>query len=214
MRQDFKNFGKVKQVLEQVALETSITHNNGTAGQTLTGYIYDSEESDDPERLEVEKQMWVALRAKQLEQVKLLQAKLLTLNKTRKTLIFRLLEPIPKLVGTKIAYKENKSFQPSMDNVETFRIPEEVIDLGALEYEETDDVMPDRYGKDTAVIKLTLKACMLDVKESQQLWNNQIVPAHAYLTVISARSMQLVGKILSQEDSKNRRLFGYNTETN
>lgn len=202
------NFEAVKTALFQVQSESTVS--NGTTNSTYACYLWDHENVYDAERARLDKEYVKALFAGNLDECNRIEALRDALPATKRVLIFKLMEKIPVIRGTKVVMDGKKSKSPVMRDVDTIYIPEDSVKLGLVEYEETDQTMPDASGRQATVINLHIIKGLLDVKEAQYDRNDRMTrESRANLTPISYRSMQIAGKILYTETLNQRKSFGF-----
>lgn len=202
-------FPVIAQAILQVSKENTMTHGNGTTGNEYFLHYWGSEEQFD-----AEKEKWITAKATAVlkgdsEGYKLAEAELGRLSKDVKyTLIFKLMEKISTLKGTKAAFDGQNKYQPVMHDVEFVYIQQDTMDLIDVDLENTGDKAMDNQGNEVDILKLTLKEGILDVKEGKLGYNNQIIrPSRAYIYAVSARSMQIAGSIMAAETKRKRNLF-------
>lgn len=208
---DLSKFQLVKDALSQVVAESDV--NNGTAKITLLAHFYEQEYVYDKDREDLRTEIAIAVLRGEIDKVKPLQEKMDKLQKPKIIMIWRLLDKIPILNGTKTLSDGKKSYRLEMKNVDTLHIPEDAIKLGLLEYEETNDVMKDKMGRDAQVVKLHLKRGIIDV--AAPLYNRKdemIRPSRAYVTAISYKAMQVASDVMFKEKMASNRRRGFNEE--
>lgn len=202
------NLPVVVQALSQVVADSTI--DNGTAGRKMIAHFWENEYVYDKDRAELQTKITKAIFSRDLKAVEALQEQIAQLGKPQIIMIWKLLEPITKIKGTKVVYDGEKTYQPVMNNVTTLHISEDCVKLGLLEYEETDQTMVDSHGKEAQVVILHLKKGIIDVKEAIRDRNNKVIrEARAAVTPISYKSMQVAGKIIRLEEDNKRKLFGF-----
>lgn len=207
---DLSNLPSVVKALSQVVADSTVTDNNGTAGIELLCHYWDYDIIKDENRRKIEAELAKAVLNKDIELANAFETDLKRLPSSEKLMIFRLLEPITHLQGTKVMYDGEKSYSPVMKNVQFLYIAEMSIKMGLLEYEETGEMAADKLGKETPVIKLKLKKGIIDVSAAIYDRNKRMIrEARAYVTPVSYRSMQVAGKIIAQEREVKRKLYGY-----
>lgn len=208
-----KEFEPVKQALIRVATEASIAFDNGTYGKELFCQYWNKEEVYDKERNDKEIEIARSILTGKADLVPGLKAELAAMPKPKINMIFRLMEPMKRLVGSKIAHDGGKVYSPIMEDIRDIYIPEDALDMDLVEFEDTEHKAVDEHGNETPVIKLKLVNAMLDVKEGKVDWKDETKEIRAprvYVTAISYRSMQVAGKIMNNEGIKRRGMYGFN----
>lgn len=211
--QKLSQFKAVQDALTQVATEMTINHNNGSYGKSYFCHYWNKEDVVDKEKQKKEIELARAiLLGSSPAEVLAIKDELAAMPKAKVNLIFKLIEPIKRLKGSKIAYDNNKTYSPVMENVEYFYISEDTLGLDVLEFEELQDSRDDIQGNPTPIINLRLTNAMLDVKEGMLDWKDntkELRAPRAWVTPISFRSMQIVGKIMNEDKAKKRGLYSY-----
>lgn len=208
---DLSKFESVKNALEQVVSESDV--NNGTTNVDFLCYYWDNEFMFDQKRQDIQVDMARKQLAGDIEAVKKLQKEFAALDKPKIMMEFRLVKPIPKLLGTKIISDGDKTYKITMENVTSLFIPEDAVKLGLLEYEDTTEIVKDARNNDTPIIKLRLKKGLIDVAAPiQDRFGRQIRPKRAIVTATSYRSMQIAGEMLSRERLAKRRRYGFDEQ--
>ena len=205
-------FKEVQDALVAVATQSSINHDNGTYGKSYYCHYWGKEEVTDKAKAVLEEKIVKAIYGGHLEQVNELKEELNRLPKGKINMIFKLVEPIRRLKGSKISYGENKTYSPVMENVEYIYISEDNLNLNIAGFEETEDKRDDSQGNPATIIKLILTGAMLDVKEGMLDWKDEskeLRSPRAWVTPISFRAMQIVGKVLGTEKKKLRELYSF-----
>jgi len=206
--QDLSKFNVVKQALEQVISGSDV--NNGTQNVDFLCHYWQSESVYDEKRAALQVEMTRAVLAGNVDETKLIQAKMDILPKSKIMMEFRLLQPIARLQGTKTVTDGEKTLRISMNNVNSIFVPEDAVSLGLLEYEETDQIGHDSMGRETAIIKLRLKKGIIDVTSPKTDRNDRIiVQKRAIVTPISYGAMQVAGRILYNERMARRKNLGF-----
>lgn len=205
---DLGKFDLVKQALSQITAQSDVS--NGTQGIELLAHFWGSELVYDKAKAELQTQIAGKILGRDLDSVKKLQEQLEKLPKTPVVTIWKLVEPIKRIQGTKIVHDGEKSLKISMENVTTLYIPEDAIKLELLEYEETKDIMSDSQGREAKVLRIKLKKGLIDVAAPIHDGRDRLVrEKRAYVTAISYRSMQTVGELMSKERMNKRRRYGF-----
>lgn len=203
---NLSNFKPVVDALARVARQASISNDNGTSGQAYECHYYDYEDGYDKAKSDLELAMGKAMFSGKTEEVKRILGEIENLPPVRRTLMFKLLTPIRRLQGSKIEKAGDKTYSPVMTNVDIIHIPEDAVNMGILDYEESTDMVEDRRGEATPVIRIKLTACMLDVKEAMTDAKGNITrAARANVTPLSYRSMQVVGAMMSRDVKQARK---------
>lgn len=206
---DLSKFTKVIEVLSKVASESTVS--NGTNGMELLCHYWRHEDIADKPRQDLETDIAkLVLQSANIELIKAKQAQLKALEPPKIMMIFKLLDKIPRLEGTKIVYDGEKARHPVMNNVDELYASEDSIKLGLLKYEETGDKATDSMGRETPIIKLKVEKGLIDVKEAIYDRNHKLVrAARASVTAISFKSMQVAGKLLWNENETKRKFLGF-----
>lgn len=195
--------------LAKVAIEGTLSHDNGTSGKELICHYWDYEELYDAKKAELEKLLVAAYLAGDTVTAGIHHKAIAALPPPKIVMIFKLLQPIPYLKGSKISLSDGKTFSPTMNNVDIIYIPEDAIKLGLCDFDESEDIVKDRVGLDTPIITLKLSKGMIDVKEGIFDRLNRLTRApRASVTPISYRSMQIAGKILGNERITRDKVYG------
>jgi len=206
--QDLSKFIVVKQALEQVVAGSDV--NNGTQSVDFLCHYWQSESVYDEKRAALQIEMTRAVLAGDIEGTKLVQAKMDLLPKPKIMMEFRLLQPIARIQGTKTVSDGDRILRISMDNVKSIFVPEDAVNLGLLEYEETEEKATDSMGRETTIIKLRLKKGIIDVTSPKSDRNDKIiVPKRAMVTPISYGAMQVAGRVLYNERIARRKNLGF-----
>jgi hypothetical protein len=207
---DLSKFEPVKRALQQVVKEATLVHDNGTYGMVVLCHYWDNEPVYSSEREECMRNIakFQILGNKEMERTERLR--LAALPAPEIDMIFRLLEPIPRLVGTMEIYDDKgKRFSPILENVTELHIPQRVVDDGLVDYEEVKDKFDtDKMGQPAQIIKLKIKGAIIDVTRSRKL-RNQIIPSKAMVTSVSFKALSAAGKMLWQEQNKRDDRFGF-----
>jgi hypothetical protein len=199
----------VIKVLQTVQTEATVGHSNGTTGKELLCHIWDNEPIFDKVRNDKETELAKAILLSNSADVTRLMAEIETLPAPKTVLIFKLLEPIRRLNGTKVSLAGGKTYQPVMEKVEYIYIPEDAIDLDLVAYDEVGDKAMDKHGNEVDVIRLKIMKGLLDVKEGKKNWKGDVVRnSRCYVTAISFRAMQVAGKIMFNNEQDERRVYG------
>ena len=205
---DLSKFEVVKQALEKVVAESDV--NNGTQGTEILCYYWQQEYIHDENRQNIQNNIAKSVLSGDIEGVKKFQKQLETLPKPKIVMEFKLLNPIPRIQGTKIISDGEKQYKIHMENVSSLFVPEDAVHLKLLEYEETADVLKDAQGRDSTVIKLHLKKGIIDVAAPIiDRFDRVLRPKRAYVTAISYFAMQTAGRILNNERQAKRRRTGF-----
>lgn len=206
-----KNFQPVIDALSQVAKEASVANDNGTANKQYICHYWDNENVYDKNRAALDTKIAIAVLSGQLTEVTKLREDLAKLPQAKVNMVFKLMEPIRRVQGTKIVIGEDeKTYSPSMTNVEYLYIPEDAVEMELLQYEEVKGEMgADRNGEDTNIINLKLVSGMIDVKEALYDKNSKMIrAARCSVTAISYRAMQVAGKIMYNNKEAKRKVYG------
>jgi hypothetical protein len=205
-----KGFKPVMDALAQIASEATLLTDNGTYGKEYICHFWDEEDTYDKERATIEVNIARLTLKGKYSEIADERKKLEGLPPAKKNFIFKLLEPINRLNGTKIQLSDGKTYSPRMENVEYIYVPAGSLEADLFDYEEREESTLDRQGRETPIITLRLTKGMIDVKEGELGWDNKERRApRAYVTPISFRAMQIAGKTLRNEDNAKRSLYGY-----
>ena len=208
---DLSKFQVVKEALDKIVAESDV--NNGTQGVDFLCHFWQQESAFDEKRQAAQMELTRHILEGSLDKVKEAQKLMENLPKPKIVMEFRLLQPIPRLQGTKVITDGDKTYKISMDNVMSLFIPEDAVKLGLLEYEETENKARDAQGRETTIIKLRLKKGIVDVAAPRLDRNDKvIVPKRAYVTAISYGAMQIAGRMLNQEKQAKRRRTGFDEQ--
>lgn len=196
--------------IAKVAQESTINHDNGTYGKELLVHYWDSESMFDKDRSELEKQMaTMILSGASAQDIIQIRERIELLPKPKLNMVFRLVDPIAKITGTKVINDGQKSFSPVAMNVQFIYISEDMIDRDAITFLETTDSAEDKLGNVTPIISLKLKACLIDVKEPTTNYRGEMTRgARANITDISYRAMQLSGIVMRTTEDRKRKMYG------
>ena len=208
---NLKDYAPIMSALMQASKENTVIHGNGTTGKEYYIHYWGKEEQVDSKRSEVAKKMARAfLTGDKLGWEEAKKEDDALPKEAKYTLIFRLMEKIPHLKGTKISFGDNnKTYTPEMNDVEFIHIAQDTIEFGLLDVEETSDKAKDQVGNEVSILKMKLLDGLLDVKEGTLDYFGKVTkPNKAWIYPISARSMQIVGKIMASERNRVRSRFG------
>lgn len=196
--------------IAKVAQESTINHDNGTYGKELLVHYWDSESMFDKDRSELEKQMaTMILSGASAQDIIQIRERIELLPKPKLNMVFRLVDPIAKITGTKVINDGQKSFSPVAMNVQFIYISEDMIDRDAITFLETTDSAEDKLGNVTPIISLKLKSCLIDVKEPTTNYRGEMTRgARANITDISYRAMQLSGIVMRTTEDRKRKMYG------
>lgn len=196
--------------IAKVAQESTINHDNGTYGKELLVHYWDSESMFDKDRSELEKQMaTMILSGASAQDIIQIRERIELLPKPKLNMVFRLVNPIAKITGTKVINDGQKSFSPVAMNVQFIYISEDMIDRDAITFLETTDSAEDKLGNVTPIISLKLKSCLIDVKEPTTNYRGEMTRgARANITDISYRAMQLSGIVMRTTEDRKRKMYG------
>lgn len=205
---DLLKFDSVKKALDAVVAENDV--DNGTSGIEFLAHFWEQENIWDGKRHELQTAVAAAWITGDLRLIKEKQTELEKLEKPKIIMAWKLIEPIPNIMGTKILRKDGKSFRLSMKKVDIVYISEDAIKLGLLEYEETNELGQDSQLRDAKIIKIHLKKGIIDVAAPIVDRNGkELRPKRAYVTPISYRSMQVAGEVINRQANEERRRYGY-----
>lgn len=202
----------VVNALQKVQTEASIGHSNGTTGREILCHYWDNEPVFDKARAEKETDLAKAILLGHNEDVTRLMAEIAALPAPKINLVFKLLQPMSRINGTKVSIAGGKTYQPVMTNVDLIYVPEDAVELDLVAYEEIGDMAEDKQGNEAEVIKLKIVKGILDVKEGKKNWKGDIVRnSRCYVTPISFRAMQIAGKILYNQEQDDNKTYGMET---
>jgi len=204
---DFSQFTQVKQALEQVVAESDV--NNGTQGVIYTAHFYEQEMAYDEQRTKIQNEIARGLLMNKIDNIPMLQAQLGALPKPQVIMVWKLVEPIAILTGTKPMKSGDKELRLVMHNVDKLYIPENAVKLGLIEYEETDQFGKDIQGREAQIVKLRLRKGIIDVAPPVMRSNKEIRGKRAYVTPISYKALQTVGSMMFKEKQNAERLYGF-----
>lgn len=204
---DFSQFTQVKEALEQVVAESDV--NNGTQNVIYTAHFLEQEMAYDENRTKIQNEIARSILMNKIDTIPLLQAQLEILPKPQVIMIWKLVEPIPILTGTKSMKSGDKELRLVMHNVDKIYIPENAVKLGLLEYEETNEMGKDNQGRDAQIVKLRLRKGIIDIAPPIMRNNKEIRPKRAYVTPISYKALQVAGRMLFNERVNTERMYGF-----
>lgn len=201
----------VATALANIQKSRTMDHDNGTFGKHVLASFYSYETVTPQEKRDLQKELirWKLLGKK--DKVRELQEKIDAIGADSVTMIFKLVTPIDSLTGTKaIPGNDGKVYHPVMKNVEYVYIPQDVYENDSVTYEETKEKTKDSIGNDVPIVDLILCRSIIDVskeeKNSVRVWKE----ARAYVTDVSFRAMQVVGRMMASEQRRVRDLWGTN----
>lgn len=208
---DLSQFKTVQDVLKQVVVDADA--NNGTNNLTLLAHFWEEEYVYDEKRMGVQAELVKATFASDHETVIKKQKELATLPKPKVVMVWRLLEPIRVLNGTKTLSDGDKIYRLKMENVTTLYIPEDAVHCGLLMYEETEETLEDKQGRPAKVLKIKLEKGIIDVAAPIVDRNEKIIrPKRAYVTPVSYRTMQITSEMLNKDRLQKRRRYGFDIQ--
>jgi hypothetical protein len=128
-------------------------------------------------------------------------------------MIWRLINPIKKIMGTKILHNGDNTFTLSMENVKDIYIPQDAIKLGLIEAEDTGDKAEDAHGKEVSILRMKVVKGLIDVAAPiLDRFDKEVQPKRAFVTPISYRAMQTAGTIMAGERLAKRRRYGFDMQ--
>lgn len=204
---DFSQFAQVKQALEQVISESDV--NNGTQGVIYTAHFFEQEMAYDEQRGKIQNEIARSVLMNKLDNIPALQAQLETLPKPQVIMVWKLVEPIRILTGTKPMRSGDKELRLVMYDVDKLYIPENAVKLGLIEYEETDQMGVDMQGRDAQIVKLRLRKGIIDIAPPIMRSGKELRPKKAYVTPISYKALQTAGSMMFKERQNAERLYGF-----
>lgn len=194
------NMPQIQEALKRIAQRNSIQHDNGTFGQKIRCSLFSVEEQHSKEADEIMK-IIISKKFQGMDYT----AESLALGKLptpKGMMVFKLTEPM-YVKGSKVINYNGKNISPEIRDCIEIYIPQDIIDMNLVEYEETDEKAIDVQGQEVPVIELDLKRCLIDVKEGLRdaqrpdRWKKS---PRAYVTDIPFRSFQIVGNLLRRDD--------------
>lgn len=205
---DLSNFEAVKAALTQVQMESDV--NNGTQGLKFFASFWQQEAMYDKDRNDLRSKLARAVLKGELAEVTKLQAEMVSLPKPKIMMIFKLTEPIKRLMGTKKIVEGDVQYKLSMNNVEYLYISEDSINLKLLEYQETDMKDVNSLGGEEPILEIHLKKGLIDVAQGVQSRDGrEFLPKRAMVTPVSYSAMQVAGELMNREEIKKRRRYGF-----
>ena len=204
-------FETVKAALSQITAEVDVS--NGTSGIKFLAHYWSRETVYDKASAEIKLKIAQLMFANKTEGVKELQDQLLTLPKPKVIMVWKLLQPIPVLNGTKTITDGDKTYKLQMNNVKFLYIPEDAVEFDLLDYEETTEILKDQLGNDAIVVNMHLKRGLIDIAPPKaDQFDKELVPKRAMVTPISFKSMQVAGQMLSKERLAKKRRYGFDEQ--
>lgn len=204
---DFSQFAQVKQALEQVIAESDV--NNGTQGVIYTAHFFEQETAYDENRTKIQNEIARGILMNKIDHIPALQAQLETLPKPQVIMVWKLVDPISVITGTKPMKSGDKELRLVMHNVDKLYIPENAVKLGLIEYEETDQFGKDMQGRDAQIVKLRLRKGIIDVAPPIMRAGKEVRGKRAYVTPISYKALQTAGSMLFKERLSAERMYGF-----
>ena len=180
------------------ALAASVTETNKTEGMKIKCYFYDSTSTVDSKVREYQRQQLDALNRKDYETFNKLRKDIAAIPAV-KNLIFKLVEPIETVIGTKKVKDGNGFKNPIAKNVTEIIINENNVDL--LSFTETRKTEKNKYGQEVPVIILDIEQCMLEVTEPRVVDRKVVAKSKVYVSPLSFATMQLIGRAVYQEEN-------------
>jgi hypothetical protein len=204
-----KNFNEVQEALVKIAQKGVVANNNGTAGMRVKCFLWNVEELQTKEY----RDLTTIIMTKKFAGVDYSQEmkKRDELPPAEAMMVFRLLEPM-NIKGTKTVYVDGKPISPEIIGCTEFRIPQNIVNYEALDYEETEDTEVNMSGQPAQVVILDLKKCIIDVVEGQRDFNNPnkwFREARAYVADIPFKTMQQVGRVLGKAKADKSKAMNY-----
>lgn len=201
-------FDDVKTALSQVVAESDV--NNGTLGMEFLAYSYSRETVYDKKKAENQTKMAKALLSGDLKAAEEAQKLLESPEPTKVITVWKLVEPIRRIQGTKLLHDGDKTYSISIEDVKLLHIPEDSIRLGIVEAEETDDEEENIYGNKVKVLRMKIVKGLIDVAAPVlDRFDKEIMPKRAFVTPISYRAMQVAGDLMSKERFAKKRRYGF-----
>jgi len=205
---DLMEFEDVKTALSTVVSESDV--NNGTNGIEFLAYSYSRDTVYDKKKAENQVKMAKAILTGDLEAASEVQKLMDNPEPTKVITIWKLIEPLKRISGTKILHDGDKTYQLSMENVALIHIPEDSIRLGLIEAEETEEEAENIYGNKVKVLRMRIVKGLIDVAAPIVDRNEkEIMPKRAFVTPISYRAMQIAGELMSRERFAKKRRYGF-----
>lgn len=205
---DLMQFDEVKTALSQVVAESDV--NNGTLGMEFLAYSYSRDTVYDKKKAENQVKMAKALLSGDLKAAEEAQKLLENPEPTKVITVWKLVQPLKKVMGTKILHDGERKFSISMEDVKLLHIPEDSIRLGLIQAEETGDEEENIYGNKVKVLRMKIVKGLIDVAAPVlDRWDKEILPKRAFVTPISYRAMQIAGELMATERMKGKRRYGF-----
>ena len=206
-----REFSPVMKALERVSVENIIRYDNGTFNKEYICSYWALDTQISKEKKALELQLTAAIFASNEAEIIRITKEMKAIKGDLNYLIFKLAEPIPVLTGSKVIFAGKKSYHPQMNNVEFFKIREDLLEpeIGAVEFEELPDEAFDQQGQETTMIKLRLKGAMIDILERKvNKLGKEWRPNSAHVTILSYRSMQEGSRIIGDNEFEQEKIFG------
>lgn len=201
-------FEVVKAALSSVVAQSDV--NNGTNGMEFLAYSYSRDTVYDKKRAENQVNMAKAILAGDLPKAEEVQKLMDNPEPVKIITVWKLVEPIRRISGTKVISDGDKKYSLHMDNVDILHIPEDSIRLGLIEAEETDNIAQNIYGNDVKVLRMKIVKGLIDVAAPvMDRFDREILPKRAFVTPISYKAMQVAGEMMSKERFAKKRRYGY-----
>lgn len=201
-------FEDVKSALSQVVAESDV--NNGTHGIEFLAYSYSKDTIFDKKKQANQVALAKAVLAGDLKAAEDAQLLMETPEPTKVIMIWKLVEPLKRVNGTKILHDGEKKFSISMENVQLLHIPEDAIRLGVIQAEETNEVAENIYGMEVKVLKMKIVKGLIDVAAPfQDKFGKEIMPKRAFVTPVSYRAMQIAGEVMAAEKFAKKKKYGF-----
>lgn len=202
-----KQLQVVHDALAKIAKGNVVSDDNGTHGKSYKCHYWDFELVRDEARKELEILQARYALTSQVDKLKEVMEKIKNLPPAKMIMIFKL-EKAMEITGTKVYEFQGRKLNPKI-TTEYIYIPQDIIDGDFTSFTETAKKAVDKNGDETPIINLKLDSCIIDVvKEEINARNEVWKQARAYVTAVSYRAMQIVGKIMYSEKSNRLRLHG------
>lgn len=201
-------FDEVKKALSQVEAASDV--DNGTHGIEFLAYSYSHDTVYDKKKELLQTALSKAVLKGNLQEAEVAMKALENPEPSKIITIWKLIEPLKRIQGTKIISSGEKRFSISMENVSLIHIPQDSIMLGIVEGEETGEIAQNIQGKDVKVMRLKIVKGLIDVAAPVlDRFDREILPKRAFVTPISYRAMQVAGGLMASDRLAEKRRYGF-----
>ena len=202
----------VMEALATIQSNSLIEANNGTVGQVYEGWFWNHTKLVTKEIRQLQAQLMSATFGNASEEeLSGIESKLAILTKDVKVdFVFRLLTPIPLLVGTKTATVGSVTKGLKMENVTDIHLHQNMLKY--VSFEKTQKKRQAIGGADQPVYRMKLDSALLEVVEEWRDFNdpNKITkPKTARVSNLSYSTMQAVGGLVRSISNERTRMMGY-----